>query len=410
MASETVFQPLGGPNTPVAPPTYARQKGDDSKAPNYAMSQNAFVPKRDADGWYTQIEHNNEGTPRTAMRVLLDSWGSQSGRAETAIWNNQDRLGITVPALVVSGIPEGKQPELFDNATLDEQFMAALNVNVSTWELSHRHVDGWIRFATEDGTTQVWQSEDPDSLKALICSASAQRAETLFKYFPNSAIYGFWLSSGSAMRHKLPRAYSSEIVGYGAREVVAGATKLDAAGGASKQSRAENVRNALTVLAPGKRGGKEPSTFGLGQVPSQPEVRGFMCETILQQSSISFAVLRSLRFDNEERRVAALTVLVLLAMAGHALAQEETFLRSECALVAEETRWGWKRQGSGATPEAVEIDGVNDIAEALREALSDAEKVGLSFAAPIRLNFSEAQQKLIAERVEAEVTKQETSE
>jgi len=401
---ETELSPLGGIATPVSPPTYAAESG--RSGPQYAHSPSTFVPKRGSGGWFNEIERDADGgVPRLADSVVLDSFASQSGRAETKTWTEQERLGVELPGLVISG-PTSEMNDAdrtpADGTSPEAQAGAAFAKRISTWEAAHRQADGWFRFGSIDGAKQVWDVKNPDqSIKSIIMNASAENADLLYRYFPNSAIYGFWLSSGTAARHRLPRAYSSQIVGYGARAVTAGATKLDPTGGASKDVKIAIEAGRLTLKGGKRTGGSDkdgPSAAGLGQVPSAPVTRGFVCELILQQSTLSLPVLRSLAFETAERREAALTVLVLLAMVGHYLNREDGFLRSGCALVARHERWGWQRHRS-TEPEDLELSGWDELAEALREAVADAEAVGLEFASPVELVYSPEQIELIKGRV-----------
>ncbi|SDC21023.1 CRISPR-associated protein Csb1 [Sanguibacter gelidistatuariae] len=403
LIGEVEYEPLGGRSAAVAPPTYAGDVADKKKALTHAYTQSAFVPARRGDGWLLDIAQYPDGAPRTAPRVVIDSVGSQSGRAETALWTEQSRLNVRLPGIVVSGTAAAESSD-------DPAVRRALDINVSSWELAHRHVDAWIRFATQDGTTQIWQQTatdagSTDNLKAIITAASPENANLLFSHFPNACLYGFWLSSGVAARHRLARAYSSEITGFGAHAVAAGATKLDAAGGASNESGA-TVNDALQLTVEAKRTTKtkRPSEFGFGQVPNHPEDRAYVCELILQQTSLSLQVLRSLKYDSPEQATAATTVLTLLALAGHYLSSQDGFLRSGCSLVAVDERWGWRRRGS-RTPGPLVISGLDEIVDALREALADAEATGLSFAAPVTVGLSDAEAGLITARVTTEITK-----
>ncbi|AXE38320.1 type I-G CRISPR-associated protein Cas7 [Acidipropionibacterium virtanenii] len=390
---ETVHRPLGGASVAVSPPTYARPEGDKSRIPLHAVSDTAFIPERDDSGWYSAFRRDPDGSPVLGARVALDSVGAESGMAETCLWNAQDRLGIRLPALIVGGsdAPSGA-PEP------DSQIAAALRVEASTWEVAHRQNDAWMKFAQTESGTPVWQDEAPGSVKELITTTSPRTGEQLYRHFPNAAIYGFWLSSGSAARHKMPRAYSSEIVGYGAHGVRTGATKLDPVGGASDSSRVSFKDNALKV---GGAKGKKPSEAGFGQVPRTVFVTQYACELILQQASISLSVLRSIHFADTQAKDSALTTLTLLALAGHALAGEDGFLRTGCALVPVEERFGWVSRGH-ASPEELTVNSTDEIIEALQESAKETASLGLAFAEPIRLHYSGAEQHLIAERVKTE--------
>lgn len=249
---ETELIPIGGRSTAIAPPTYARDAADRSKEPNFAETQNAFIPAKDSEDWYREIRRGDQG-PVLAKSVLVDSVASQSGRAETALWDIQEDLGLQLPGITVAGAYDGEPANDLERQTAD-----ALKTTISTWTAPHRQADAWVRFAETETNRQVWQENAPDSVKSLITSTSAATGERLYRNFPNSALYGYWLSSGTAARHKLPRAYSSEVVGYGVQPVTTGTTKLDAAGGASDKSKAKIGPDGKLVIG---SGGK-PSNAG----------------------------------------------------------------------------------------------------------------------------------------------------
>lgn len=395
---ETELTPLGGRSTAASPPTYAREGGDRSKEPNFAETKNAFVPAKDGEGWYRDIRRGDNG-PVLATSVLIDSVASQSGRAETALWDIQESLGLVLPGITVAGEYHSEPVDEVERQTAD-----TLRATISTWTAPHRQADAWVRFAETESGQQVWQEKALDSVKGLITSTTAATGERLYSNFPNSAVFGYWLSTGTAARHKLPRAYSSEVVGYGVQPVTTGTTKLDAAGGASDKSKVKIGADGKLAIGSGSK----PSNAGFGQVPRHPVTTGYVCELILQQTSLSLTVLRSLTFQDQQVKDAALTVLTLLGMLGHHLAGRDGFLRSGCSLVAVSERWGWMRRGEPC-PQPLAVGGFDELKDALLEAIQDAEAVGLSFADPIRLRFSEAETTLIEQRVKAEADKQ-TSE
>lgn len=395
---ETELTPLGGRSTAVAPPTYARERGDRSKDPNFAETENAFIPVKDGEGWHREIRRDDQG-PVLAKRVLIDSVASQSGRAETALWDIQETLELVLPGITITGEYDG------DPVTeVERQLAETLKTTISTWTAPHRQADAWIRFAQTETGQQVWQESAPDSVRSLITSTSTATGERLYSNFPNSAVFGYWLSTGTAARHKLPRAYSSEVVGYGAQPVTTGTTKLDAAGGASDKSKVKVATDGKLTIGSGSK----PADAGFGQIPRHPVTTGYVCELILQQSSLSLTVLRSLRFQDQRVKDAALTVLTLLGMLGHYLAGRDGFLRSNCSLVAVTERWGWMRRGQ-LHPEPLAVGGFDELKDALLEAIGHAETLGLSFAEPIQLRFSEAETSLIKDRITIEAAKQ-TSE
>lgn len=406
LLTESEMLPTGGPGSPIAPPTYAHVKGVDSKKPNFAVSADVPVPGKADNGWHQSLEKDpNDGRIRRATQVIIDSVGAQAGSAESALIENRT-LGSQLPGIFVQGVdtPAEKATKASPQA---EQILRALDVCVSTWNAAHRQADAWIKFAQTPDGKQVWEGgclENGEELKEVILNASPENGELLYALAPNSALYGYWLSSGTARRHKMARSYSSQIVGYGATPIVVGSTMLNNNGGASSHSTASVVDNKLVA---NQKGGK-PSSVGFGPIPSPPEVRGFSCELILQRATISLANLRHIRFQNQDRQTAALSVLTLMGILGHLLANQDGFYRSGCALVVTDSKWGWRWQGQGASNiEELSIDSVDQVEDALRIAIGKAAETGLEFREPIRLTFSAAQRTLIEDRIKAEESKQE---
>ncbi|MFT3660145.1 MAG: type I-U CRISPR-associated protein Cas7 [Gordonia sp. (in: high G+C Gram-positive bacteria)] len=412
LVSESTYTPAGGRAKPIAPPTYA---GDVSA--EFAYTPDAYIPEIDAHGWHTEIKRDDAGRPMTATQVVVNSTPAETGRAEESLWLSQRRIcaDLTLPGIVVGGP---------DTETIDQVVAAAIkkvgagpgtaekiraeagailgDFEVSTWTAAHRQADAWIKYAATPDGKQIWQG---GSIRDLITTASSQHADELYSHFVNAGVYGMWLSSGVSRRHRIPRAYSSEIVGFEAMPVRRAATKLDVGGGAAKETTL-NVADGELVEAKGHK----PSDLGFGQIPTSPHEAAFVCGSILQQSSISLPVFRTFRFaadDDHRKRDAAATVFTLLAITGHELAAEDGFLRSECSLIREEVRWGWRQTSArgGAGVEEFDVPDADTAAAALVSAVAAAEDVGLRFAAPVTVQLSRAQAAVVAERVAREVTK-----
>lgn len=409
------LEPSGGPGAVVAPPTYAADgEGPTAK---FAFTPAAPVPALNDAGWFHEFERTADGGVRQAPRVVVNSLGAEAGACETSLYRQQQRLGVSLPAFVVGGdveapervetfLASSKKAKELTSDFAREQLREALATVVSSWEMAHRQADAWIRYAEKDGE-QLWKGEG--ETKRIIQSIGVKDGAATFRYGPNSAVYGAWLSSGTPVRQAIPRAYASEITGYGATPVYRSNTKLDGEGGASSSSRLQ-LKAGVLATATGS-GGKEPSKLGFGQVPGKNQVAGFTVELLLRQASVSVKALRRFQYEGERaeaQSLAATRVYVLLAMAGHLLSGEDLFLRSGCDLVNVEERWGWRRHGRRA-PEEMEVPAVEAVAEALREALAAAAEAGLEFAAPIQLSLSAPEMELIAERMVAEA-KTETPE
>lgn len=413
IVAETELEPLLGRTEPICPPTYSRPSGDKSKDPYFALSPEAFVPEEHASGWHLDTKMGEKNTPITAPRVEVDSIGSQATRAEEALWASRKRLNLALPGIVVTApsstvVEEQVKKIKPENSVGADVLAAAIRQTfadlqpTSTWQFAHRQADAWVRYAANPDGSQVWSG---GAVKDLVTRASAENAELLYQNFPNACIFGFWLSSGVAQRHRLPRAYSSEISGFDALEIKSAATKLDPMGGAPN-----SLTMSLTASGVALGGKNKPSDLGFGQVPTSPATRAFQCDKILQQSSLSLPVLRSLRFSADacgEKNVAASTVLTLLAIAGRTLSSEDGFLRSGCSLIPRAERWGIRRRlADPANPiENFDVPDIEQISTALHEAIDDAEALGLKFAAPIELSMSKVQAELIATRVSTELSK-----
>lgn len=399
---EEVMESVKGPLGAVSPPTYA---GGDKGVPYFASTDDAFIPTKAANGWYQALAEK-DGGPRLGKRVVINALAACADSAETGLYRNQERLSLRLPAIVVDAntVSETRIDEAVkkakkspQDATHAEQIRQALTFRFPSWELAHRTADSWLMFAQESGSDeQVWATSG--AVKNVLLNIGYGHGDNVYAHAPNAAIFGAWLSSGTARRQAVARAYSCEITGFGVTDAARGATKLDRTGGTTKSARKLTAGpNGVTL---GDKG-KEPSELGFGQVPNGPATRGFVCELILRQAALSLRALDRFVYEDDatlEKAFAAKRVYTLLAMAGHLLAQEDGFLRSECDLVSVEEHWGWRVHGTRA-PEVITPPTLDEVREALAQAVSAAEVVGLRFAEPIELTLSDAQIGLIVDRV-----------
>ena len=169
----------------------------------------------------------------------MNSLGAEATRIETAIIENEDLLGVKLPGIFLDHEKTSDEKLLEvatkalkkrkDTAPYGERFLAEMLRNdlrqaeASTWVTSRRHADAYIRHSEIDGK-QIWADRDSEVYR-IITNASVDRADLLFRYFPNSALFGFWLSSVAPRRHKLARSLSSVMTGYDAHDIAYGATK-----------------------------------------------------------------------------------------------------------------------------------------------------------------------------------------
>src|SRR5690606_10461076 len=108
VAFEHELEPTSGPGTPISPPTYPGPH-------RYAYSEAGFIPAPATDSaWLSDVVRDADHRPVTAGSVVVDEVQSQSGRAESALWNHRHDLG-GLPGFVVSGadgttdLPAGDQ-------------------------------------------------------------------------------------------------------------------------------------------------------------------------------------------------------------------------------------------------------------------------------------------------------------
>lgn len=386
LAIEHDLEPIAGAFTPVAPPTY---KGDPG--PDFPVSQETPIPDAGEGGWLSRVRRDDHGAAVTSTSVVLDSVGSQSGRAELALWKHRASLG-GLPGLIVSA------PEDADERVV--------GLSVSSWQASHRHVDAWFKYAAEhEGGAPLWTANDESGVRSLITRInSTSDAREAFAHVPNSLIYGWWLASGVARLHRQARVYRSEIVGYGARVHNGGATKWDPV---PSNKDTQLYRSDFGVPVKSKQKNEvRPSELGFGPVPGSVGVQGFTCEHIAARASVSLSGLRGMRYgsdsDEPQRRRAASVALLTLALAGDVLGRQDTLLRSGCDLMPVASRVGWRVAGRSA-PRALALpEQAHDPqwwGQQLQAALEDCRNYGLTFADPVQLVLSGPQQAAVVDAV-----------
>jgi len=398
--------PTGGRGTPVAPPTYI---GREEKAPAFASAESHPVP--DSQSGYRAYLTDDNGAFIHRRAVVINSLGAEAGLIEQCILTNSHRLGIELPGfyLTSENISDEQLEKIAGEAIKkfaksdkkQTQYTASVlaralrndleSANASNWTAAHRHVDSYIRHAEVDGK-QIWENPESEHYQ-IISEASADKAEFLFRYFPGSALFGFWLSSVAQRRHKWARALSSTVIGYDAQPVSYGATKGDLLGGISTEVGLKRDPKTAAMIPDSSKNGK-PSAVGLGLIPNTPTPQVFACDSILRRASISLTHLRHLQLSDkqlaEDFPQAAeqmAEVLAWLGIFGILAAAREGFLRSGCDLVTGKANSGFELvdfDGETTTFD-IELEGAIDGFKKAYAALPDA----LKFAEPVRANFPE---------------------
>ena len=367
----TELEPLGGPGVPVKPPTYAG--ATDRDGPRYQHEQRWWD---DGDG------------RRVVGAVLIDNVPSQANRAESALLAVAEQLGL--PELVLDLSSVGELPP-------------HLPRTVSSLQFPHRHADGYLRDALLDGTPFPKTEEG----RALF-GATADRAQPLLRWTPQSLIYGFWQSHLGKGRSqaKLARSWRSEIVGYQpaeteVRQLGLKGDPLNLAKGAGIQVDEDDPsRWAMGTEKPAGAGTvkkKDLSDIGHGQVPvggdgkSAPVAVSF--GAIEQRSTLSLPDLRRVSVGEPKQNAAARALLVALALVGHTHAHTGAFtLRSGADLRVNATRWTWLGPDGDADVDPLAPQDTLDLFDA---AVTAAAEVGLPVGAawdPRVLTLSPSQQ------------------
>lgn len=343
--------PLAGHGTPVAPPTYIAPSKNDP--PQFAQASLHPVPDLsnaadEPDSFLT----DDHGAPVLRPAVVLNSLGAEATLLENAILAGQkellgDRNGGQLPGiflhaddfsasdlLAIATTALKGQTSQYTPETLAEALRADLDqAQASTWTSPHRFADTYIRHAVIDGE-QIWASPKSEAYK-LIAQASQNRADLLFRYFPNAALLGFWLASAAPRRNKLARSLSSTVIGYDAHPISYGATKGDPLGGITKGFAVRRNPKTLELERPTGSGKAAPSNVGMGLVPNSPQDRAFSCSTILRRASISLTHLRHLTVPGGSPEISRQIADALAWMGIYGILSTSTdgFFRSGCDLV-----------------------------------------------------------------------------
>lgn len=385
----TAYTPAEGEGARVAPATYAgEEKTGREQGP--AISENTTTMKLDDNG--------NIIADGKSRSVVIDSVGSQATRSEQALWNCREELSL--PGLVLQegdkslleeavrkklDASKAKIEETVDFDDLVDFFLTTLNIyndQSSSWTFPHRHVDGIVRFAssTPDGKTEVWTKDK--ELKKKLLQASPKDLKTLLEIAPNSAVYGYWLSTGAPINYKVSRSYSYDIIGYGASQINYGATKLDTFP-TNSEKRYELIDGSLREKD--KASGKA-SSFLLGSVPSYSTAH-ITAESILGKGSILLGQLRALvsqdpTLDTAQQE-AAFQALAHIALLGHVLKEDTWNLRSGCTLIPERTYWTGIYPGK--QEEQLEVLTAEDVKQETAQAIATAQNLGVMGNAESRI-------------------------
>lgn len=330
------LEPVAGVGTPVAPAIYADREN--------RVNQNAPVPVADDNGFLL-------GQPvSTAPSVVISSVAAEAGRAESALWHDP-RIQHLLPAVTIGAPKEANSAKAiesalkakkfaqFDSASRRQELAAILHdIHLSTWELPHRHIDGWLRYANTSDGTSLWSQPDSDAYKNVTSADPA----TIARVSLNSLLWGYWLAAGATSTHRRARSISTQIIGFGASPAPVHATKVSPLPASAHTEVAD--QGGQLVMQSGK-GKKKPSELGIGSVITSDPVLHYTCTSIASLTSISLTDLRALtHFGVDDTLGLALLGIAILSTEA---AGDHLHLRSECDLIENEAPvWGTRVRGS----------------------------------------------------------------
>lgn len=375
------LESAAGPMAPVAAAVYAKSEGRD----RYRINDHAPVLHPDADGF--MFGHSGVHAPS----VVISSVAGEASRTEPLVYQDPEMspwlsaieigrpdnadIDSAIQAAIAAATPSNSAVELDSPERRAEMTAFLENASVSSWELSHRHVDGWVRYALlPDSGKTLWASTDSTTYSRVVSADPAVIAGVSL----NSLIWGYWLASGATRTHRRARTLSTQIIGSGASRSPVYATKTAGRFPATSSTKVK-VENGELVVGNSLKKAQRPSHVGLGAVLQRPEdvPVHFTCESIVSLTSLSLNDLRGLRSQGVSDAVVRGCLGV--ALVATELAATDLHLRSECDLVeVDEPRWGLRLRGRrGAQRMDLDIDEIRRATvDALSQAVQDGDLAG----------------------------------
>ena len=325
------YQSLGGPTAKVFPSTYLPSEGSR----------------------YHYEERWGQEAQRVKV-VVLDAFQSQANRAEAALREHAEELGL---------------PQLVMEATLRDR-----TVRVSSLEAPHRSRDAYFIDSELDGK----RFDETDIGKALN-SVSEENSTSFLRYAPYDLVFGVWDSHrGKRIATKFPRSYSSEMIGWNAIPGRRGATKGDPLNLPGDSTVPLSEWRPGTETGQKKKANPKLNELGHGMIPGQPdeETGSVSVRSITRDAVISLAALARFRVpvDGGDATSAGRTALAALALLGDrlAFAAAGLHLRSGSDLVILSERVEWVRRGGEGEPFDLPASDARALFVAARDRLREA--------------------------------------
>lgn len=357
------YEPVAGVGTPVFPPTVQLA---ETNAAGYLREER----------WI--------GGERTSV-VLLDQRQSQANRCETALLAASERGEVSLPHLVLVTEAEGTA------------------VRVTSLEAPHRSRDAYFRDSVDDQGRAFDETEPGAALR----SAGATDVGAYLRWVPSDLVYGVWDSHRKRrIQVKVPRAYTSEMVGVDPLDSVRGAGRVDPLNLTGETVRLTDDGGWASLdgeKAPKGAKTAKTSALGHGMIPASEGIGGVTVRAVRRSATVSMAQLAALRFGeaSDEFAAAGRALLAALALLGDrlAFAAPAIRLRSGCDLVLVAERLEWVMRGRDGAPvcEPLEVTTPAEALELFGIALERARAAGLEWPAePFVVRPNDELQKAIA--------------
>lgn len=324
------YEPAGGVGTSVFPPTVKTSTDKNDKETGY------LIEPRWLDGERVDV-------------VLLDQRQSQANRCEAALLEAVRRGEVFLPHLELATEVEG------------------MPVRVTSMDAPHRSRDAYFRDAV-DAEGRKFDETGPGK---RLRDANAGDLGAYLRSVPSDLVYGVWDSHRKRrIQVKIPRAYTSEMIGVAPLVGVRAAGRVDRLNLAGETVKlTEDGWAPLEEGKPAKKAGTaKMSALGHGMIPPSEGVGGVSVKAVQRYATVSMAQVAALRFGeaSEEFTAAGRALVAAIALLGDrlAFAAPAIRLRSGCDLVLAAERVEWVLRGRDGHP-AVEPLGVGTPQEAI---------------------------------------------
>ena len=320
-----VYQPVGGAERTVMPPTYPVNTGERDPNARY------LIDSRLVDG-------------EQRRTVVIDQEPSQANRVEEAMRDAHDAGALRLP--------------MFELRTG--------GIRLTSLDFPHRYADAYVRDSLVDGVRF-----DQSLVGKRLRATTAMDVRPLYEREPCSLLFGAWDSHRKGRWPKFARLYAATMYALDpvtGRRMGGRLDPVNLTGSVDDTAKAEADWQFIPEGAKAK--GKKLSEIGHGNIAPNLVPGGVSVSEIRRVGSISLAGLERLRFGDAPAEAAALAraALAALALAGDRLAfgRPSVWLRSGCDLAKVTETLGLERPGGAVDELAVTAQDALDAFDDLR--------------------------------------------